>query len=288
MQAGLLSPDGPWLGGCVNRILGFLALLLLSVQPGHALARPVVAIIDSGIARTDELRASLIAEYDLASLNPRPAFQPRYDHGTMVATILTRAAARPIRIISFRIDDPAGCPPRFNPPCQPDAAPVARAIRKATILKVDVINLSLALADSPSIVAAVREAAHKGIRVVIAAGNEGKDTPGNLDIARAGYPNAVLVGAVDADGRPWSGTNRPGTDSPRDFVYVWQRGVRVPTRLADGSAAFGTGTSFAAPVESARLLGHGRRLAPDSRLADAPVAAKGRSPETQGAAATGR
>ncbi len=264
------------------------ALLLLSMQPELALARPLVAIIDSGIARTEELRPSLIAEYDLASVDPRPAFQPRYDHGTMVATVLVRAASQPVGIISFRIDDPAGCPPRANPPCQPDAAPVARAIRQAIGLKVDIINLSLSLADSPSIAAAVRDAAHSGIRVVIAAGNEGRNRPGNLGIARAGYPNTVLVGALDADGRPWSGTNRPGTDSPKGFAYVWRRGVRVSTRLADGSAAFATGTSFAAPMESARLLGQGRRIAPDSRLADAPVAVSGKSPETQGAASTGR
>lgn len=272
----------------MRRIFGLLVLLALAIQPGSALARPLVAIIDSGIARTDELRSSLIAEYDPASIDPRPAFQPRYDHGTMVATILVRAATQPVGIISFRIDDPAGCPPRAHPPCQPDAAPVVRAIRQAIRLKVDVINLSLSLADSPSITAAVREAARSGIRVVIAAGNEGRNRPGNLAMARAGYPNTVLVGATDANGRPWSGTNRPGTDKPRGFAYVWQRGVRVPTRLADGSAVFGTGTSFAAPVESARLLGQGRQLVPDSRLADAPVAAPGKSPETQGAAVSGR
>ena len=73
-------------------------------------ARPSVAIIDSGIARIPELQGSLVAEFDTAADPARPAFHPRDAHGTMVATILLREAKRPIDIISFRIDDPAGCP----------------------------------------------------------------------------------------------------------------------------------------------------------------------------------
>lgn len=276
------------------RCLCLILLLLAGAQPAPAqpapaqpaLARPVVAIIDSGVARTAELRSSLVAEYDMGSTPARPAFQPRYDHGTMVATILVREAAGPVDIISFRIDDPAGCPAGANPPCQPDPLPVARAIRRAISLDVDVINLSLTLADHPAIVAAVRDAAGKGIRVVMAAGNEGRSRPGNLEMARAGFPNAVLVGALDAGGRPWQGTNRPGAASPEGFAYVWQRGVRIPTSLADGSTVFGTGTSFAAPIHAARLLAEAPRARPvESRLADAPDPTPDGPAETSGAAA---
>jgi hypothetical protein len=222
--------------------------------------RPRVAIVDSGVARTAELRELLIAEYDMASTPSRPAFAPRYDHGTMVATILARAANRQVDIISLRIDDPAGCPPKANPPCQPDAAPVAGAIRRATSLRVDAINLSLALADDPAIVAAVREASAQGIPVVMAAGNDGLDHPGNLHMARAGYPSAMLVGALDASGKSWAGTNRPDA-SPLGYNYAWQLGVDVPTMLANGRPETGTGTSFAAPIETARLLTAGKARA---------------------------
>lgn len=218
-----------------------------------SIPRPRVAIIDSGIARTAELAPLVSAEYDMASAPGRPEFQPRYDHGTMVATILARAANRQVDIISLRIDDPAGCPPGANPPCQPSAAPVAHAIRRATELGVDVINLSLALDRDPSITAAIVDAAAKGIRVVMAAGNNGYDHPGNLAPARAAYPNAVLVGAIDAEGLPWSGTNRPDA-SPEGYNYAWQLGVKVPTAAIDGRAVTGTGTSFAAPLETARFL----------------------------------
>jgi hypothetical protein len=205
------------------------------------------------VARTSELHDLVIAEYDMAAVPARAAFMPRYDHGTMVATILARAAGRQVNIISFRIDDPAGCPAEANPPCQPNAAPVAEAIRRATNLGVDVINLSLALADDPGIIRAVHDAAARGIPVVMAAGNDGLDHPGNLGMARAAYPRAILVGALDASGKPWSGTNQPG-QSPTGYKYAWQLGVDVPTSLANGRPVTGTGTSFAAPIEAAKLL----------------------------------
>jgi subtilisin family serine protease len=232
--------------------------LLIGAAPGNVAVRQRVAIIDSGVARTPELGARIVAEYDLAAAPARPAFRPRYDHGTMVATILARANPA-VDIVSLRIDDPAGCPPASNPPCQPDAVPIAAAIRRATALHVDAINISLALADDPAITTAVREAAEKGIVVVLAAGNDGLDRPANLSMARAAYPHAVLVGAVDAHGHPWSGTNRPQADAA-GYRYVWRRGVDVPTALADGRQVKGTGTSFAAPLETARLVAQMRPL----------------------------
>jgi hypothetical protein len=172
----------------------------------------------------------------------------------MVATILAHATDRAVRIISFRIDDPAGCPGNSVPPCQPSGAPIARAIQMATDAGVDAINLSLLLKDDPSIVSAVRAATRRGIRVIMAAGNQGLDHPGNLRMAIAGYPHAVLVGALDVDGNAWSGTNAPGDHAAGRYNYVWQRGVAVPTRTADGTSVYVTGTSFAAPIETARLI----------------------------------
>ncbi len=195
----------------------------------------------------------LVAEFDMAAKPARPAFHPRYDHGTMVATILARAAENDVRIISIRIDDPAGCPSDANPPCQSDPVPVAAAIRRATSLGVDAINISLALGQDAGINAAVREAGRRGIKVILAAGNDGLDHPGNLAPARQAFPAAVLVGALDGTGHAWAGTNRPGP-APRDYNYAWQPGVMLPTTAADGSAVRGTGTSFAAPLETARLI----------------------------------
>jgi subtilisin family serine protease len=210
-------------------------------------------VIDSGIARTPELQALVTSEYDMAAEPARPAFAPHDNHGTMVATIMLREARQPIDIVSLRVDDLQGCPEGAHPPCQRDVGPIVEAIRKATELGVTVINISLNLKDDPRIVGAVRDAAKHGIAVVLAAGNDGADRPGNLGMAKAGFPNTVLVGALDASGQPWKGTNRPEAGDP-GYRYVWQRGVEVPTELADGSQVVATGTSFAAPIETARLL----------------------------------
>lgn len=64
----------------------------------------------------------------------------------------------------------------------------------------------------------------------------------------------MLVGALFTAGKPRRGTNRPGP-APRSYNYVWQLGVKVPTAAANGRAVTGTGTSFATPIETARLLG---------------------------------
>lgn len=216
--------------------------------------RPLVAVIDSGIARTAELGERVMVEYDMAAVPARTAFRPAYDHGTMVATILSRAASGSVDIVSLRIDDPAGCPTGAQPPCARSVHTVAAAIRQAIRLKVDAINLSLALADHPAIIDAVRDAARQGITVVMAAGNDGADHPNNLRLARAAFPNGVLVGAVDARGSVWIGTNRPEATANARYNYSWQLGVAVPTALADGRPVTGTGTSFAAPIETARRL----------------------------------
>lgn len=225
----------------------FLALGLLAAVP--ASGRPLVAVIDSGVARAGALSSVVVGEYDMAG--DRPAFQPRYDHGTMVAAILNREAQGAIDIVSLRIDDPAGCPAGLSPPCQPSSRPIAAAIDKAVSLGVDAINLSLRLANDRAITAAVRRASARGIIVVMAAGNNGRDHPDNIAMARAGFPRAVLVGATDPEGNPWTGTNRPDSN---DYLYVWRPGVSVPTVSAGGVAVFATGTSFAAPIETARRV----------------------------------
>lgn len=231
-----------------------LCLVGLNIAQAATGSVPLVAVIDSGVADTPELKPLLVGEVDVASATARPAFHPRFDHGTMVATILARSAGHAVRVLSFRIDDPAGCPAGASPPCQPSAEPIARAIRLAAEAGADVINLSLSLRDDPTIAKAVGDATAHGVTVVMAAGNDGMDHPVNLRMARAGYPRAILVGALDEKGNAWSGGNAPGDHSAGSYNYAWQRGVSVQTNAADGHAVLGTGTSFAAPIETARLV----------------------------------
>lgn len=244
-----------------------LAPVLLAGSPASAADRPLVAVVDSGVARTAELKDVLIAEHDFASVPARPAFTPAHDHGTLVATVLHRAAGGAVDILSLRIDDPAGCPEGANPPCQPDALTIATAISAAIDLGADAINLSLAMPDDPAIVAMVERATAAGIKVVLAAGNDGAVQPGNLKAAIAGYPNAVLVGALDWTGEPWADSNRPDHAAGTSYNYVWRPGAAIETVLADGTPGRASGTSIAAPIEAA-FIATGR---PARSVLKAPV-----------------
>jgi subtilisin family serine protease len=235
------------------RVAAFMAAVAATFLSQSVAARPVVAIIDSGIARTPELIPVLIAEYDVAADDmPRAAFRPRYSHGTQIATILHREAKGAVDIVSMRIDDPAGCPAGRNPPCQPATLPIVRAIRTAIALKVSAINISLALKEDPAIERAIGEAAQAGVAVIMAAGNDGFDHPGNKRMALAGNPRTVLVGALDSAGSPWRWTNKPEAGASLPYEYVWRLGVEVPSTNADGTPVKITGTSAAAPFETAR------------------------------------
>lgn len=256
-------------GGRLPLLLAAAAApLLLAAAPAAPAYRPLVAVVDSGVARTPELVGVLVGEHDFASVPARTAFAPTHDHGTLVATVLHRAAGGAVDIVSLRIDDPAGCPDEANPPCQGDALTTALAINAAVELGVDAINLSLAMPDDPAIVAAVRRASAAGIKVVLAAGNDGAARPGNLKAAIAGYPNAVLVGALDWTGEPWAGSNRPDASAGTRYSYVWRPGVAVDTVLADGKPGRASGTSIAAPIEAA-FIATGRSV---RSVHEAPVA----------------
>gem|GEM_PF-1656027 len=231
---------------CVSLFL-VAAIFLHSIV---AEARPLVAVIDSGVGATAELRPHLVGEIDAAARPARPALRPRFDHGTKVATVLSRAARGRADILSIRVDDPAGCAFGRNPPCQRDPAVIAWAIHAAVAHRADVINISMALMDAPAISDAVAFAAWSGTLVVIASGNDGRRVPGNLSHARAGYPNAVLVGALERDGTVWARSNRPAGSSTPGYNFAWRWGAGVPSAAADGTPVVASGTSIAAPVEA--------------------------------------
>lgn len=246
-------------------LFAFLLLFCAIYTSAHAAGRPVVAVIDSGVARTAELQDVLVAEYDLAADPARPAFEPRFDHGTYVATVLHRAAKGGVDIVSLRIDDPADCPDGVDPPCQPAAAPIVAAIDKAVELGADAINMSLNLKRDASIDAAVRAAAAAGVPVVMAAGNQGAAQPANLSAAIAGHPATILVGALDRFGEPWERSNKPDSRSGADYTFAWRPGVEIETAGADGTSVHASGTSLAAPMETASLfVGRSRKPVQDA------------------------
>ncbi|RJG07528.1 hypothetical protein D3870_17365 [Noviherbaspirillum cavernae] len=115
--------------------------------------------------------------------------------------------------------------------------------------KAAIANISLG-ANSRYDPGALQEAVRGGLLMVIAAGNEGAAHPGwPARFAREAWANnqIIAVGAVDADNRIASFSNRAG-DAAAWFLVA--PGVNIYSSAADGRYAIMSGTSMATPVVS--------------------------------------
>ena len=132
-----------------------------------------------------------------------------------------------------------------------DMSYVAAAIRYATQMKADVINISLSNVSVSELALAVKAALDSGIVIVVAAGNNG--TPNYIAAAQ---PDAVVVAATDANDVVPVWSNRsghvdlaaPGTGMAttiRVRTGTDSLGLRAPGYVPDEA-----GTSFSAPIVS--------------------------------------
>lgn len=167
-----------------------------------------------------------------------------HGHGTLVAGLVAAAGdgqggigvAPDAEILPVRVLDERG---------RGSSQDVAAGIRWATAEGADVINLSLTALPGGAnpaglidreVEAAIHEAAHAGVLVIAAAGNDGRsNTPYDPTLPM------LAVGAVDEDGRRWVNSNA----APHGVLAP---GVDVVTTWTHGRYAAATGTSFAAPV----------------------------------------
>jgi subtilisin family serine protease len=150
-------------------------------------------------------------------------------HGTFVAGIVRRAAPdakiMPVRVLN---DDGRG-----------STAQVAEGIRWAVNHGATVINMSL---DTPTDTRVLREAVNyalgKGVVLVAAYGNEGKNQP---SVYPADYPGVISVMATDQNDKRASFSNygRPG--------LVAAPGVNIISSYPTLMWAVGSGTSYATP-----------------------------------------
>lgn len=232
--------------GLIAAACACMSLLLPSQAHARAAARPIrIAVIDSGIARTPTLDAIVETEIDM--VDHRAPFTPVSDHGTAVATIVAMSSHVPIRIVSLRVDREHRCDPHA---CQMETYAIVSAIHEAIEMDVDVVNLSIDLEYDRSISLALQKAASRGIRIVVAAGNQGGESRGAI-YARTIPRRLWLVGASDDAGRPASFSDRAETGCACQFV--WKPGMAIETQNREGAAVKGDGTSFAAPLMTAEL-----------------------------------
>ena len=169
-------------------------------------------------------------------------------HGTSVAGVLSacRSSAAPgicpgctLVIRPIFEDRVELIVPRTTP------AELARAILEWIEAGARVINVSSALEPGRSRAraeAALDAAAHRGVLVIAAAGNDG--AMGSSPLTR--HPGALPVTACDAAGRPTRAANLARTFGARGIAAP---GV-VTTITPDGPLATFSGTSFAAAVVS--------------------------------------
>lgn len=111
----------------------------------------------------------------------------------------------------------------------------------------DVMNLSLGGPASRMLDEAVRRAAQKGIKVVVAAGNEGQSVL-TTSPARLNYPGVYTVSAFDRNGRIAPFSNYGSS------VDVAAPGVMILSTRIGGGALYMSGTSMAAPHVAGLLL----------------------------------
>jgi subtilase family protein len=214
----------------VLTLLGLANLFVFAVAeaaPGlTAEGQTVVAVIDTGVSLP--AGSSVLPGVDFVA--PGTDAADENGHGTEVAATLAQncgdCALLPVRVLSR-----SGAAPWSR---------VAAGIVWAVDHGANVVNVSIAgPSGSPALREAVRYAARSGVLVVASAGNTGGTEPQ----FPAAYPGVVAVAATDPSGRlaDWS-----------------SRGAWVDT-LAPGCgrrthrAVPACGTSFAAPVVSARL-----------------------------------
>jgi subtilisin family serine protease len=207
-----------------------LAAAKTDFQPATG-ARVDVGMIDGGVAALPTAFAGVRLTQRGFALGDGVASE----HGTEVASVLVSQAP----VARLFVADVYGRSPSGG-----SAADIARGLEWLARDRVGVINISLAGPPNLLLAAATRAASDKGILIVAPVGNDGPAAPPQYP---ASYPEVIAVTAVDARGRLLP---EAGRAAHVDFAALGA-GVRV----AKASGGFGQarGTSFAAPIVSARL-----------------------------------
>lgn len=193
----------------------------------------IVAVLDTGYFAHSDLRANQLPPIDCTGSDVNDGT----GHGTHVSGIIAAAkndmgivgVAPDAKILPIKVLDGRGCGALDW---------IVAGVRKAIENNVDIINMSLGLAQNPGsdLENAIEEAAAKGIIVVAAAGNDS----GNVNYPAA-YNNVIAVAAVDQNkslAKFSSRGQRVNDAAPGVNIYS--------TYLNDGYAVL-NGTSQASP-----------------------------------------
>ena len=183
----------------------------------------LVAVIDTGIDPRAPFADRVKAGIDFSGSGN---VADEHGHGTHMAGTIA-AIAPNASFVNLKVADKRGR-------CESDT--VAKAIRWAADRGAQVINVSLEVAPTDALQAAVEHACSKGVLVIAAAGNSGSTTPAYP----AAYVEAVAVaGTNEADGLAILSNHG-------DWVDIAAPGFKVYSELPGGEYGLETGTSPAA------------------------------------------
>jgi hypothetical protein len=216
-----------------------------------------VAVLDTGVdASVPDLAGSVtVGPNEVPGVDP-PGYQPPYEHGTYIASLIAGHGSGPgrqsgiigiapaARILSVRVildDSEPGFGKFANQPAD-DA--VSNGIRYAVQHGADVINMSLgSISPTENLRAALAYAAAHGVVVAAAAGNDGAAAPGYTPFSYpAAFPGVIAVAAVSLNG------DRAAFSDDNASVVLSAPGVNVFGAGPGGSYVEADGTSPASAV----------------------------------------
>lgn len=210
-----------------------------------------VAIVDSGIAPTEDLAGKIAGFWDFTRGGVPSASFDDYGHGTHLAGLIASSGtesnneyagvAPGVRLYGLKVLDKLG---------RGRASDVVRALewiaanKRSTApgaVKIDIVNLSLGHpifepAESDPLVRALENLVSAGVVVVAAAGNKGQAGDGGTGYAGitspGNAPSAITVGAVDTKDTPTRSDDRVAFFSSRG--PTWFDGFAKPELVAPG------------------------------------------------------
>lgn len=208
----------------------------------NSLGQPtvIVATCDTGVdANHADLKANLLPGYNSQD-GARTNLVPTNAHGTMTAgamgTVINNklgvaGVAGNIRILPIRISNMEDGSAYFSA--------ITSCIEYAANQGAKVVNLSYGGTNSAAVDLAAQHLRAKGGLLVVSGGNDGKDISVDPD-----FTSFIMVGSTDSGDNktPWSNFGPP--------IDMVAPGVDIMTSTLGNTYAYGTGSSFSAPLVS--------------------------------------